>query len=115
TQVGQKLNDATNAVKQFDGIHGVLSVAAQKDLLMQQFYTTHSQANAARTEVLETEKRITELRSQLATQPERIQTESRTRVEALNRMKESVAELELQRTQIRQKYQPTQQPVIDIE
>lgn len=114
-ELGQKLNDATNALKQFDSKHGVLSVAAQKDLLMQQFYTMQSQANAARTEVLETEKRIAELKAQLATQPERIQTETRTRVETQGRLKEEVAKLELQRTEVRQKYQADQRPVLDVE
>lgn len=114
-ELGQKLNDATNALKQFDAKHGVLSVAAQKDLLMQQFYTTQSAANAARTEMLETEKKIAELKTQLDSQPERIQTESRTRVEALNRMKEEVLTLGLQLAQAKQKYQPGQPPVVDVE
>ncbi len=56
-EFGQKLNDATNAIKQFDAKNGVTSVVPQKDLLMQQFYTMQSQANAARTEILETEKK----------------------------------------------------------
>lgn len=114
-EFGQKLNAATNAIKQFDAKTGVMSVTTQKDLLMQQFYTTQSQANGARTEILETEKRIAELKAQLTTQPERIQTETRTRVEALNRLKEEVTTLELQHTQALQKYQPGRREVSDVE
>jgi len=114
-ELGQKLNDATNALKQFDAKNGITSAASQRDLLMQQFYTTQSQANTARTEILATEKTITELKAQLATQPERIQTETRTRVETLGRLKEEVARLEMQLTQVRQKYKPGTQNVRDAE
>ena len=114
-ELGKKLNDATSALKHFDAQNGITSTTSQKELLLQQFYTTQSQANAAHTDILETEKRIAELKAQLATQPERIETETRTRVDALTRMKEDVLTLESQRTQIRQKYKADQRPVIEIE
>ncbi len=111
-----QLETATEALKQFDAKNGVASVAAQKELLMQQFYQTQSQANAARTEILETEQRLAALKSQLATQPERIETGTTTKyVPALDRMKDELMQLELQRTQLLQKYKPEHRLVKDIE
>jgi uncharacterized protein involved in exopolysaccharide biosynthesis len=115
-EFGQKLSEATEALKRFDAQHGVTSVATQKDLLLKQFYDTQSLANTARTEILETEKRIATLKAQLETQPERIETEARTKyVTALDKMKEEVLKLELQRTELRQKYKPNERPVREIE
>lgn len=111
-----RLEDATEALKQFDAKNGVAAVAVQKDLLMQQFYQTQSQANTTRTEILETEQRITALKAQLATQPERIETGTTTKyVQALDRMKDELMQLELQRTQLLQKYRSDHRLVKDIE
>jgi uncharacterized protein involved in exopolysaccharide biosynthesis len=112
----QKLNQTTEALKRFDAQHGLTNVASQKELMLQQFYSTQSQANAARTEILETEQRIAALKAQLEAQPERVETEARTKyVTALDRMKEELLKLELQRTELLQKYKPDQRPVREVE
>ena len=65
------------------------------------------QAEAAHIERREIEQRSTALRAQLATQPEQIEIGSVTKyVSALDKMKEELLALELQRTQLQQKYQP---------
>ncbi len=113
---GQKLAEATEALKRFDAANGLTITEAQKDLLLREFYQTQSQANAARTEIQETEKRIAVLKSQLETQPERIESEVRTKyVSALDKMKEELLTLELQRTQLLQKYKPDHRLIQDLE
>src|SRR5581483_1723866 len=111
-----KLENATEVLKRFDEQNGLASVAAQKELLMQQFYQTQSQANATRTEIRETEQRVTTLNAQLATQPERIETGTTTKyVQALDKMKDELLQMELQRTQLLQKYKPDHRLIKDIE
>jgi uncharacterized protein involved in exopolysaccharide biosynthesis len=111
-----KLDDATTALKKFDARNGVASVASQKELLIQQYYQTQSQANSTRTEISETEQRIAALKMQMATQPERIETGTTTKyVQALDRMKDELLQLELQRTQLLQKYKSDHRLIRDVE
>jgi uncharacterized protein involved in exopolysaccharide biosynthesis len=112
----RKLDEATEALKRFDASNGIAANTSQRDLLLQQSYQTRSELDKARTEIRETERRITALRSQLAAQPERIESESRTKyVEARDKMKDEILTLELQRTQLLQKYQPNHRLVKDVE
>jgi uncharacterized protein involved in exopolysaccharide biosynthesis len=105
----QKLSQSTNALKQFDSQNGVTGaeIGVQRELLLRQLYEAQSQASAARTEINESEKRIADLKTKIAAQPERIQTGSVSKyVAALDKMKEELAQLQQQRTQLLQKYQP---------
>ncbi len=100
----QKLATTTNVLKHLDG---VTDVPTQQELLLKQFYDVQKQAEAAQIERREIEQRSLALRAQIATQPEQIETGSVTKyVSALDRMKEELLTLELQRTQLQQKYQP---------
>jgi uncharacterized protein involved in exopolysaccharide biosynthesis len=105
----RKLNDSTDALKQFDAKNGVTGaeIGTQRELLLKQLYDAQALENATRTEIGETEKRIADLKEKIATQPERIQTGSVSKyVSAIDRMKEELVQLEQQRTQLLQKYQP---------
>lgn len=112
----EKLDAATDAVKSFDRKKGMVDANAQKDILLRQYYEAQQHANAAQTERLELAQRLASLKGQLAAQPERIETSTITRSGlALDKMKEDVLVLELQRTQLLQKYQPTARFVREIE
>jgi uncharacterized protein involved in exopolysaccharide biosynthesis len=75
--------------------------------VLKQFYDVQKQAEAAQIERREIEQRSLALRAQIAAQPEQVETGSSTKyVSALDRMKEELLALELQRTQLQQKYQP---------
>ena len=100
----QKLFTTTSALKK---LAGVTDVTTQQELLLKQYYDLQKQAEAAHIERREIEQRSTALRAQLATQPEQIEIGSVTKyVSALDKMKEELLALELQRTQLQQKYQP---------
>jgi hypothetical protein len=100
----QKLAATTSVLKQLDG---VTDVPTQQELLLKQFYDVQKQAEAAQIERREIEQRSLALRAQIAAQPEQVETGSSTKyVSALDRMKEELLALELQRTQLQQKYQP---------
>jgi uncharacterized protein involved in exopolysaccharide biosynthesis len=112
----RKLAQATEELKRFDAQSGVISAESQKDLLLRQFYDTQSQANAARTELQELGRRIDALKSQLAAQPERIETGAVMKyVNALDKMKEELLQMELQHTALAQKYQPSHRLVRELE
>lgn len=112
----QKLNQSTNALKNFDTQNGVTGaeVGVQRELLLKQLYDTQAQANSARTEIGETEKKITDLKEKIAAQPVQIQTGSVQKyVAALDQMKGELVKLEQERTQLLQKYQANSRFVRD--
>lgn len=112
----QKLNEATESLKRFDAQNGAAANAAQRDLLSKQFYEVRGDLDKARTDIRETEQRIAALKPQLAAQPERIESEARTKyVEARDKIKDEILTLELQRTQLLQKYQPNHRLIKDVE
>ncbi len=109
----QKLAMTTNALKK---LVGLTAVATQQELLLKQYYDVQKQAAAAQIERREVEQRSLALRAQLATQPEQVETGSVTKyVSALDKMKEELLALELQRTQLQQKYQPNHRLLRDHE
>lgn len=114
----QKLNQSTSALKKFDVQNGVTGaeIKVQQELLLKQLYEAQAQINTARTEIGETEKRIASLKEKIALQPEQIQVGSVSKyVSALDGMKQELIQLEQQRTQLLQKYQPTARPVRENE
>jgi uncharacterized protein involved in exopolysaccharide biosynthesis len=110
----QKLDEATDALKRLAPEGGLQADAAQH--LLKQFYEVQKQAEAARLEKREVEQQLTTLRAQLATQPEQIEISSQTKyAQALDKMKEELVALELQRTQLLQKYQPNHRLLRDAD
>lgn len=109
----QKLDEATQALKQLEGI---TDANTQQELLLKQLYDAQKQAEAAQIERRELEQRTAALRTQLAAQPEQVETGSVTKyVTALDKMKEELLALELHRTELRQKYQPQHRLLRDLE
>ncbi len=111
-----KLNSSTKVLKNFDAQNGVSGAqgGVQRELLLKQFYDTQAQAGATDTEVRETEKRIASLKEKIAAQPEQIQTGSVSKyVSAVDGMKNELTQLQQQRTQLLQKYQPNSRFVTD--
>ncbi len=105
----QKLSFATDNLKNFDTQNGVIGadIATQQGLLQRQLSETQGQVSATRTQVSETEKRIVSLKSKIAAEPQQIQTGWVSKyVPALDKIKEELIQLEQQRTQLLQKYQP---------
>ncbi|MEQ1921581.1 MAG: hypothetical protein ABL952_03645 [Pyrinomonadaceae bacterium] len=105
----QKLESATNTLKQFDAANGIsgADITTQQGLLLKQLSDTDALVNAARTEIGETIKKIASLKEKVAAEPAQIQTGYVSKyVLALDRMKEELSQLEQQRTQLLQKYQP---------
>ncbi len=105
----QKLNAATTTLKNFDSVNGIsgADIGTQQSLLQKQLSDAQAQISATRTEIGETGKKITSLQENIAAEPKEIQTGYVSKyVLALDRMKEELSQLEQQRTQLLQKYQP---------
>lgn len=116
TAFNRKLDEATNALKHLDANHNLLSRTEQQSILLKQFYEFQTQAEAARTEKQSLEQQITTLKTQLATQPEQVETSSVTKYgQSLDKMKEELTALEMQRTQLLQKYQPKHRLISDLD
>ncbi len=112
----QKIETATKSLRQLDAQPGLTASATQQELALKQFYELQKQAEAAQIERREVEQRRLTLRAQLATQPEQVETGSVTKYgSALDKMKEELLALELQRTQLQQKYQPNHRLLRDHE
>ncbi len=104
-----QLNAATRSLKDFDTSNGVVGadISTQQGLLQKQLSDTQIQLSSARTEIGETIKTISSLQEKIALEPKQIQTGFVSKyVPALDRMKDELLQLEQQRTQLLQKYQP---------
>ncbi|MBC7798372.1 MAG: hypothetical protein H7Z37_15990, partial [Pyrinomonadaceae bacterium] len=117
TSFNNKLNASTEALKRFDlanNLNGAES-NTQREFLLKQLYDSQTQSSATRTELTETSERVKILEKQIAEQPEQIQTSSTLKyVSALDGMKTELSQLEQQKIQLSQKYQPTSRFVTDI-
>jgi len=114
----RKLKSSTNTLKNFDVQNEVsgAEIGIQRELLLKQLFETQSQLGSTQREIVETEHRITDLQAKVNAQPERIQTGSVSKyVSALDGMKAELIQLEQQRTQLLQKYQPNSRPVRENE
>lgn len=112
----EKLNEATEKLKDFDSDNGVIGadIHTQQGLLQKQLADAQTQTDSTRTEIGETIKKIASLQSKVAAEPEQIQTGYVSKyVPAVDRMKDELSQLEQQRTQLLQKYQPTSRFVRD--
>src|SRR5262245_48305253 len=111
-----RLAVATDTLKRFDARNGVAANTAQRNLLLEQFQKVQADLDKTRTEIREAGQRIAALKTQLESQPERIEAEARTKyVSARDKIKDEILTLELQRTQLLQKYQPNHRLVKDVE
>ena len=112
----EKLDTATEALKKFDKKNTVVEAVTQKDILLRQYYEMQNLGNAAQIERFELEKRLNSLKQQLSKQPEKIETGTVTRyVSALDKIKEELLTMELQRTQLLQKYKVGSRFVRELE
>lgn len=113
---GQKLKSSTNNLKKFDTDNELsgTEMGTQKELLLNQTFETQNQLDSSTREIVETQLRVADLQEKIKLQPEQIQTSSVSKyVSALDKMKEELLQLEQQKTQIAQKYQPKSRPVIE--
>lgn len=117
SQLRQGLNNAEARLTEFTNERGVVSAPFERDLVLQK--TSELEAGLAQTKVAiaETEHRIQDLEQQAESIPPRQLTLSRSsdNPQLLQQMKSTLLELELKRTSLLSKYEPTYRPVQEVE
>ncbi|HEX4945912.1 MAG TPA: hypothetical protein VFZ34_04590 [Blastocatellia bacterium] len=112
----QQINEANAALKQLGAQHDLQSLATQQDLVLKQFYELQKQADTCQIERRALTDQINRLQAQWETQPDMVETGSVTKYgQSADKLKEELHALELQLTQLRQKYQPNHRLLRDQE
>ena len=109
----QQLERAQQDLLRFTSSRGVVSAVQQRDLALQRLSDVDANYRQAQIELAETRRRAQEVESQLTTLPERTTTQIRVsdNPELLKALKSRLLELELRRTELLTKFEPTQRLV----
>lgn len=109
-QAQQKITDFTNGT-------GVVSAQLERDASLQQSDSFDATARQAQTAMLETEQRVRVLQAQLQSMKPRMTTVVRTadNPELLQQLKSTLLNLELKRTELLTKYEPTYRLVQEVD
>ncbi len=113
----RQLENSERRLLQFATAHGVVAAAQQRDLALQKLSELDASARQTRIERAETQQRVRELEDQVTKLPERTTTQVRTadNPELLKAVKSSLLELQLKRTQLLTKFEPTHRLVQEVE
>jgi uncharacterized protein involved in exopolysaccharide biosynthesis len=105
----RQLQEAQQKLLQFTASHGVVAATPQRDLALQKLSEFDANYRQTRVEISETQQRIWELDAQLSTLSERTTTQLRTadNPELLRALKSELLDLQLRRTQLLTKFEPT--------
>jgi len=113
----QQLQQAQQHLLDFTTAHGVIEAAQQRDLALQKLSEIDASYRQTRIDLVETQERVWELESQLAKLPERTTTQVRIadNPQLLQSLKSNLLDLELKRTQLLTKFEPTHRLVQEVE
>jgi uncharacterized protein involved in exopolysaccharide biosynthesis len=113
----RQLEEAQQKLRQFTLSRGVVAAAQQRDLALQRLSDVDASYRQTQIALAETRSRVEELRAQLRTLPERATTQVRTadNPELLRALKSSLLDLELKRTDLLTKFEPSHPLAQEIE
>lgn len=113
----RQLDDSKRELLQFSAKRGIISAGLQRDLALQKLADLEVNRRQTTIELAETRRRAAALQTQLATLPQRSTTQIRTsdNPELLKELKSSLLNLELKRTQLLTKFEPTHRLVQEVE
>jgi uncharacterized protein involved in exopolysaccharide biosynthesis len=111
------LEEAKHRLLQFSSEHGVVAAAQERDLALQKLSEIDAGYRHTKIELAETRQRVSELQIQLATLPERTTTQIRTadNPDLMKSLKSSLLDLQLKRTQLLTKFEPTHRLVQEVD
>jgi len=118
TEVYKKsLSDAEAKLKDFSGEEGGVAPQVARDITLQKLSEFHADLQQARADIATTEERIRALEKQAGSTPQRLTTQSRKIDDAqvLQGLKNTLMQLELKRTELLTKYQPTYPLVLEVD
>jgi uncharacterized protein involved in exopolysaccharide biosynthesis len=113
----RQLEEAQGKLLDFTKSHDVVVAAQQRDLVLQRLNDVEASYRQTQVEMADTAYRVHELSAQLAKLPERSTTQVRTadNPELLRALKASLLDLELKKTQLLTKYEPSHRLVQEVE
>ena len=111
------LANAEEKLTSFSKEQGVVNPTLEKDINVRKLAEFKAEAKGAQATIAESRQRIQTLESQLATLPDRQTTQVRTadNPQLMQNMKSKLLELELKRTELLSKFEPTYRPVQEVE
>jgi uncharacterized protein involved in exopolysaccharide biosynthesis len=112
-----ELEQSQQELQRFSESHGAVAAALQRDLALQKLSEVDANQRQTGIELAETQRRISALKSLLPNLPERATTQVRNadNPELLKALKASLLELELKRTQLLTKFEPTHRLVQEVD
>jgi uncharacterized protein involved in exopolysaccharide biosynthesis len=113
----RQLEEAEGKLVEFTKSHDVVAAAQQRDLMLQRLNDTEASYQQTKVEMSAAKHRVHELDVQLAKLPKRTVTQDRTadNPELLRALKASLLDLELKKTQLLTKFEPSQRLVQEVE
>jgi uncharacterized protein involved in exopolysaccharide biosynthesis len=111
------LGNAQEKLTSFSREQGVVSPALEKEMSVRKLSELEAETKGARATIAESRQRIATLEAQLALLPNRQTTQVRTsdNPQLMQNMKSKLLELELKRTELLAKFEPTYRPVQEVE
>lgn len=112
-----QLEEAKGTLLQFTARRGVVAAAQQRDLALQKLSELDANYRQTRIDLAETQQRVWELGDQLTKMPERTTTQVRIsdNPELLKALKASLLDLQLKRTQLLTKFEPSHRLVQEVD
>ena len=112
-----QLEEAKGKLLQFAARHGVVAAAQQRDLALQKLSEVDANYRQTRVDLAETQQRVWELEDLLSKLPERTTTQVRIadNPELLKALKASLLDLQLKRTQLLTKFEPSHRLVQEVD
>jgi uncharacterized protein involved in exopolysaccharide biosynthesis len=112
-----QLEEAKGRLLEFTASHGVVAAAQQRDLALQKLSEVDASYRQTRIDLAETQQRVWELGDQLTKLPERTTTQVRIadNPELLKALKSSLLDLQLKRTELLTKYEPSHRLVQEVD
>jgi uncharacterized protein involved in exopolysaccharide biosynthesis len=113
----RQLEEAQGKLMDFTKNHDVVVAAQQRDLVLQRLNDVEASYRQTQVEMSDTRHRVQELDAQLGRLPERTVTQVRTadNPELLRALKASLLDLELKKTQLLTKFEPSHRLVQEVE
>jgi len=113
----QELEASQKKLLQFSDAHQVVMAAQQRDMALQKMSELDASARQTRIEIAETQRKVAELEKQVVRVPERTTTQVRTadNAELLKALQSSLLDLQLKRTQLLTKFEPSHRLVQEVE
>jgi uncharacterized protein involved in exopolysaccharide biosynthesis len=112
-----QLEEAKGKLIEFTSRHSVVEASQQRDLALQKLSEIDASHRQTQIDMAETQRRVSELEAQLTKLPERTTTQVRIsdNPELLRAMKSTLLDLQLKKTQLLTKFEPTHRLVQEVD